>query len=85
MGRKFLSLDVKPRTYFFLHLVDGRGFPGSHGIVLEEGAVQIHLQFRANLFLVETRQRTDPGLQNEHRHHHEDVLCRQKKDENERN
>lgn len=80
-GREIPSPDVGPITYFFLHLVDGSGFPDPHGIVLEEGAIQIHLQFGADLFLVETRQRTDPGLQNEHRHHHEDVLCRRRTNE----
>lgn len=62
------------RTYLFLHLVDGRGLPEPYRVVLEEGAVQIHLQFWTNLLLVETRECTDPGFQHEHRHHHKDVL-----------
>lgn len=84
MGTKFLLKAWKvacSNTYFSLHLVDGRGFPGSHGVVLEEGAIQIHFQLGTDLLLVETRQRTDSGLQHEHRHHHEDVLLRRTEEE----
>lgn len=76
---KAMNLSILERiqivsTHLYLHLVDRRGFPAPHGVVLEEGAIKIHLQFRADLFLVETRQGTDARLQHEHQHHHEHVL-----------